>query len=76
MKAHSGLDEETQGTIEFLEMILEFWKIVNVRSPYEDVNLRDPLRAPIRSTSDKNLDILEEIAVVIENMAKSAKGMQ
>ena len=75
LKAHSGVDEDdVQGTIAFLEMILDFWKIVNVKGPYEDVNLRDPLRAPIRSPSDKNLDLLEEIAVVIENMTKTTKG--
>ena len=74
LKAHSGVDEDVQGTIAFLEMILDFWKIVNVKGPYEDVNLRDPLRAPIRSPADKNFDLLEEVAVVIENMAKTTKG--
>ena len=74
LKAHTGMDEDSHGTIEFLEMILDFWKIVNVKGPYEDVNLRDPLRAPIRSLSDTSLDMLEEIAVVIENMAKTTKG--
>ena len=74
LKAHTGMDEDSHGTIEFLEMILDFWKIVNVKGPYEDVNLRDPLRAPIRSLSDTSLDKLEEIAVVIENMAKTTKG--
>ena len=41
LKEHSEIDN-VDGTINFLEIILEFWNIVNVKSPYADIVLRDP----------------------------------
>ena len=58
LKEHSKMGEDVEGTIAFLQMILDFWKIVNVKGPYEDIKLRDPLRAPIRSPADRNLELL------------------
>ena len=74
LEEHSNVDEDVQGTVEFLQLILDFWKIVNVKGPYDDIKLRDPLREGIRSPHDENLELLEKIAVVVENMEKKSKG--
>ena len=36
----------------FVEIILKFWKIVNVKSPFKRRNLRDTDCDPIRSVND------------------------
>jgi hypothetical protein len=48
------------GTIEFLKVVLSWWKIVNVRSPNGHIKLRDPLRAPICGVNDSNVQFLKK----------------
>ena len=67
LKEHS---ENVDGTINFLEIILEFWNIVNVKSTYADIVLRDPLRATINSPDDEKLHKLYKISDLIEQMGK------
>lgn len=51
-------DIDTNGTSEFLTIILHWWRIVNVRSPKSGYHQRDPFRDPIRESSDKNVEFL------------------
>ena len=69
LKEHSEIDN-VDGTINFLEIILEFWNIVNVKSPYADIVLRDPLRATINSPDDEKLHKVYKISDLIEQMGK------
>ena len=69
LKVHSEIDN-VDGTINFLEIILEFWNIVNVKNPYADIVLRDPLRATINSPDDEKLHKLYKISDLIEQMGK------
>ena len=52
---------EWQGTIIFLQKIIKFWKILNVKSPNIGQNNRDLYRDPVRSINDWKLDFLEEM---------------
>ena len=63
---------QIKGAITFLEIILQFWKIVNVKGPYADIVTRDPLRERINSTEDENLRILHKIADIVEGMGKKS----
>lgn len=62
------------GTIQFLKIIVSFWKIVNVNCSGIDKRYRDELRGEIRSPDDPRLEILLEIAVMSQKMkAKSSR---
>ena len=68
---HPGMQKENvDGTVNFLEKIITFFKIMNVKSPNEDVRQRDPLRTAIVSPDDSQLHFLTEFA----NFAASLKG--
>ena len=69
LKNHSGI-KGAEGTITFLEIILQFWKIVNVKGPYADIVLRDPLRQRVNTYDDENLHTLQNIADMVEQMGK------
>ena len=49
---------ECNGTAEFLEIILSWWKVVNVRSPKSGHHLRDPFRNPITNTEHESVKFL------------------
>lgn len=70
LKNHPGIQENVDGTVIFLEKVITFFKIMNVKSPNEDVRQRDPLRAAILSPDDKQLNFLIEFA----HFAASLKG--
>ena len=55
-------DENVDGTVTFIAKVIEFWKIMNVKSLFEDQRLRDPLRAAISSNDDPRLKIIHEFA--------------
>ena len=67
LKQHNEL-QDVDGTVEFLELILEFWNIVNVKSPYANIVLLDPLRAAIKSPEDVNLLKILKIADAIQKI--------
>ena len=59
LRCHSELGNANDTAL-FLEKVLRFWKTLNVKSPYEDVRMRDDCRAVIRSEDDPNLRFLLE----------------
>ena len=71
LKNHSGI-KGAEGSITFLEIILLFWKIVNVKGRYADVRLLDPLRERINKPDDENLLTLHNIADMVQQMGKKS----
>jgi hypothetical protein len=72
---HEEVDKKAvEGTILFLRLFTEFWKIVNVHRDGVDVRLQDDLRAVIKSPDDWRLDYLLKLADMAENMRKTTKG--
>ena len=53
-------DQVIVGSAEFVNIILSWWKIVNVGTPETGHRLRDPLREPIRSVEDENANFLRK----------------
>lgn len=63
LKQHPGMkDENVDGTVVFISKVIEFWKIMNVKTAFEDKRLKDPLRAAIYSHEDMRLKTLHEFA--------------
>ena len=56
LKCHPEL-KDVDDTISFLSMVIEFWRIVNVHSPYADVRMHYPNRAAIFTSGDFNLQM-------------------
>ena len=74
-ESHEGIDKKAvEGTVTFLKMCVEFWKIVNVHQVGIDVRLRDELRAVMRSPDDWRLKYLLKLADIVEGMKKKGKG--
>ena len=70
LKVHTHpLLQDIGGTVDYISMIVQFWKIVNVRSQYLDNRKRDPNRAVIRSADDDNLRNLLQISNVVDSIA-------
>jgi hypothetical protein len=68
---HPGMQEENvDGTVTLITKVIEFWSIVNVKSLFEDVRLRNPLRSAITSPESTQLDKLWEFA----EFAAATKG--
>ena len=50
LKTHPGINKDAvNGTILFLEKIVNFWKVVNVKGPSADFRFKDQLRGVIKS---------------------------
>lgn len=48
LETHTGIDKDSAiGTINFLKLIVKFWKIVNVKGVGADIKFNDPLRAVV-----------------------------
>ena len=58
----SSFKEQSAGTVSFLELIVKFWKIVNVKGVYADSRFNDTDRAPIRYIDDPRLTFLLNLA--------------
>ena len=58
--------DAVKGTVTFLKMFVEFWKIVNVHQVGANVRLRDDLPAVMRSPDDWRLKYLLKLADIVE----------
>ena len=74
LKDHTQM-QNAEETITFLEIILRFWNIVNVKGPFDDSKLRDPSRAAIRSPDDENHQFLAEVATMVEKWLKKVANL-
>lgn len=73
LKTHPLL-ENVEGTIAFLSIFISFFKIVNVKGPYEALRLRDENRAVISSVDDDQLTTLIKMADMVEKMMPEKQG--
>ena len=70
----SSFKEQSAGTVSFLELIVKFWKIVNVKGVNADSRFNDTDRAPIRYIDDPRLTFLLNLADVADSMKGTAKS--
>ena len=70
LKCHSEM-QHAKDTVVFIEKVLQFWHIVNVKSPHEDICMGDKDRAVIRSENDEQLKTLQEFGDMALKMCKS-----
>ena len=70
----SSFKEQSAGTVSFLELIVKFWKIVNVKGVYAGSRFNDTDRAPIRYIDDPRLTFLLNLADVADSMKGTAKS--
>ena len=66
LKEFSGLD--SSGTVIFLQQVISWWNIVNVKTPFKGVALRQEQSNPITQTSshDPNLSFLAKFCVWLD----------
>ena len=77
LETHPAINKDSvMGTIQFLKIIVSFWKIVNVNSTGIDKRYRDELRGEIRSSDDPRLDTLLEIAVMSQEMKAKTSSVR
>ncbi|XP_035212330.1 uncharacterized protein LOC118186362 [Stegodyphus dumicola] len=55
----TGYGETVRGTKYFIEIILKWWSIVNVKHPRKGLHLADPNREPVFSINDDKIKFLE-----------------
>ena len=73
LETHPLIDQnEAKGTIQFLKIMVGFWKIVNTKEKGEFQFFKDQLRGEIADPDDIKLKILLKIADMAEGM--TAKG--
>ena len=79
-KTHSALlnssilDEDASDTARFIDIVLRWWKICNVRTSNLDVRKRDPLSTPVRDPKDTRLREIEAFGDLMYSMkGKSGK---
>ena len=74
LQTHSGIDSmDTVGTVKFIKMFVQFWKIVNIKGPGANLRLNDPDRNVIRSANDIQLNILTQLADSVKSMGSHQK---
>ena len=75
---HPGISKDSvMGTINFLKLIVKFWKIVNVKGVGEGNRSNDTLGAVMRSPDDPRIDFLIELADMADKMINTvSKRMQ
>ena len=69
-------DDDIDGTIIFLTKVVQFWKIVNVKSPSEGIHLKDHLRDPISSVDDLRLNDLIEFSGMLKSTMIQGKRIK
>lgn len=61
-------------TAEFIDLVLRWWNIVNVKTPQKGWRLRDPWQEPISAMSCKQIEFLDKFATWLDNW--KSRGMQ
>ena len=74
LQTHTGLrSADNMGTVKFIKMFIEFWNIVNVHGINADERFRDPLKGVITSTSCNQVQVLEKLALTVQQMGSSGR---
>ena len=58
----------------FIEIFLQFWKIVNVEGLGANLHFKDPNRDVIKSASDNQLKFLSDLAVKVQNTGSNQRN--
>ena len=67
LKLHPGMqNDNVDGTVLFLTKVVQFWKIVNVKSLSEGTHLKDSIRDPISTDDDLRFDDLIEFCEIFK----------
>ena len=61
--------EVNDGTVKFIAIFIEFWKIINVYIPYANIRLRDLNRAIIRTPNDEKLEKVMDMSNFVKEVA-------
>ena len=64
---------DTVGTVKFIKMFVQFWKIVNVKGLGANLRFNDPDRDFVRSANDIQLNILTRLADSVKSMGSHQK---
>ena len=73
LETHPGISKDSaMRTINFLKLIVKFWKIVHVKGIGADSRFNDTFRAVMRSPDDPRLDFLIELADMADKMTNTA----
>ena len=75
LKIHPEI-QDSGGTVDFIEKIVDFFKILNVKSQFEDVKTKDLKRAVFDNPNDQRLDFLLDIASMFEKMVPKKQGQR
>ena len=74
LQTHTGIDSmDTVGTVKFIKMLVQFWKIVNVKRPSANLRFNDPDRDVVRSANDIQLNVLTQLADSVKSMGSHQK---
>ena len=57
----------------FIYLIVTFWKIVSFLGPYADIRFCDEVRAAIRSENNENIEKLLELDNIFENVQSTGR---
>lgn len=56
----------SEGTFKFIDIILKWWTIMNIKSPFQGIRKRNPWAEPFRSVDDDRLKFLERFLLWLE----------
>ncbi|XP_077544212.1 uncharacterized protein LOC144156208 [Haemaphysalis longicornis] len=62
-----------EGTATFIEIMVKWWKIVNVKTPSKGARLRDEFQEPVFSLSDSKVDFLYNLLDWMEEWKERTK---
>jgi hypothetical protein len=73
-RTHPDIEnKDFEGTAVFIEKIISFWSVVNVKAPGAGVRFRNELRGEIHSIDDQQLKLLRDTADLAKFMKPTGK---
>ena len=64
---------DTVGTVKFIKMFVQFWKIVNVKGPGANLRFNDPDKDVVKSANDIQRNVLTQLADSVKSMGSHQK---
>ena len=72
LRQHPSLKNENENdTALFIDIMVKFYTVVNVRGPYESVSLSDERRSVIQSSCDLGLKILRDLSDIARSLCST-----
>jgi hypothetical protein len=66
-KDHPSVFFNIKGTCSFIDLMVKFWKITNVKSVFEGHRFNDNFREPIRQNSEHQINFLSDMLLWLRN---------